>query len=161
MGQGQRREPIEGISMKILSWMGCLLILGLFVTVPVCFSEEPLARALAVEGSAEVQKGGAGEWKPMEDGMALDPGDIIRTLEESRVDVAYDKKLDNVLRIVEQSLVTLKSQQEVAMPKGKLLAKLDNIKAGTSFDVRTPSAICGVRGSSFGVETEGSDTYAL
>ena len=92
--------------------------------------------------------------------MALDRGDSIRTMVDSRVDVSFDKKLDNVMRVVEKSRATLSSQQEVLMPKGMILAKLDNLKAGTTFSLRTPSAVCGVRGSALGVATDGSSTDA-
>ena len=149
--------------MKRTLWIFCVFILVLSFHIPLGFTDEFFARAIAVEGSAQVQKGGSGSWQEMQDGMALGRGDVLRTMEDSRVDVSFDKKLDNVMRIAEKSLATLSSQQEVLLPKGKILAKLDNLKTGTSFNVGTPVAICGVRGSAFGVQTDGSitDGYAF
>ena len=121
---------------------------------------QPFARAIAVEGDVLVQKGGAGEWMDLDDGGTLDKKDVIQTGQASRVDISYDKELENVLRVTQNSTVTLKDNGEIDMPKGKILAKLDNLKPGSQFNCRTPSAICGVRGSGFGVDTDGPMTKA-
>lgn len=121
---------------------------------------EPFARAIAVEGDVLVQKGGTGEWKDLADGSILDKKDVIQTGQASRADITYDKDLDNVLRVTQNSTVRLQDESEIHMPKGKILAKLDNLKPGSQFNCRTPSAICGVRGSGFGVDTDGPETKA-
>jgi hypothetical protein len=41
----------------------------------------------------------------------------------------------------------------VEMPNGSILASLKNLEPGTEFQVKTPNAICGVRGSGLGVDT--------
>ncbi len=142
---------------QMLMLTACLLMV-LFSTAS--SAQEPFARAIAVEGNAQWQKAGGADWRPMKDGMALDSGDAIKTPAASRVDIGYDKELNNVLRVLENSSVTL-GQDKVQMSEGRLLAKLDNLKPGTEFNVRTPNAICGVRGSAFGVESQGDTTEAL
>ncbi len=141
----------------ILILTACLLMV-LFSTAS--SAQEPFARAIAVEGNAQWQKAGGADWQPMKDGMTLDSGDAIKTPAASRVDISYDKDLNNVLRVLEKSGVTL-GQDKVQMSEGRVLAKLDDLKPGTEFNVRTPNAICGVRGSAFGVESEGDTTEAF
>jgi hypothetical protein len=146
--------------MKINFSILAVAALFSFCHVAMPYAAEPFARAIAIEGEAHVQKSGSSDWIAMNDGMEVDSGDVIKTAKNTEVTVTYDKDLDNVLRIMEDSIVTLRSQ-EIDVPKGRILARLDSLEPGTSFVATTPSAIGGVRGSAFGVKTDGGTSEVL
>jgi hypothetical protein len=111
-------------------------------------------------GKVEVRRQGSAEWQRVEGTGALQAGDSVKTnwrgkmrmyLEDgSRVDMGSS------------SSVTLENDgaggtsTTVKLGLGRLKAWVK--KAKRKFEVRTPSAVCAVRGTEFEVETDGNRT---
>jgi hypothetical protein len=117
------------------------------------------AEVIFVEGNVQVQSPSDEAWKKAEVGMKVDSGDSIRTARHSKVDIAIDSEKKNTIRLGEKTLVVLNSATEGIMDRldlsrGRVYSNMENIKAGLSFEVNTPSAIAGVRGSSYMVYAE-------
>jgi hypothetical protein len=117
------------------------------------------AEVIFVEGNVQVQTPADEAWKKAEVGMKVDNGDSIRTARHSKVDIAIDSEKKNTIRLGEKTLVVLNSATEGIMDRldlsrGRVYSNMENIKAGLSFEVNTPSAIAGVRGSSYMVYAE-------
>ncbi len=105
-----------------------------------------------------------GEWVPAEDGMVILEQDEIRTAPDVSVDILLDEGKAGRLEIKDGSLLkvldlktnfaTGETNTLLNLAVGKLLAKVEPLTGNSSFSVRTPSAISGVRGTNFEVEIE-------
>ncbi len=117
------------------------------------------AEILYVEGTVQVQSSTDSQWNKAEKGLAVDIGDVVRTARHSRCDIAFDAQKKNTVRLEEKTLVVLNSSgvdyvDKVELSRGRVYANLENIQSGLAFEVTTPSAVAGVRGSSYMVYTE-------
>ena len=91
-------------------------------------------------------------------GDQLKTGDIIVTGKKSIVDLLFGNS--GVMRVNENSKVTIDTVADktindtvVNMEKGKVFLTLSKLK-GTGFKVKTPTAVAGVRGTSFTVVSD-------
>ncbi len=100
---------------------------------------------------------------PAVEGQAVAEGDIIEVGEDSFVDIAFDPEWKNVSRLEEGSRISIRSLQntELDLTKGSIYSKLKNLPRESSFEVRTPTAIAGVRGSEFYAAFDGSESEVL
>jgi hypothetical protein len=99
-------------------------------------------------------------------GAVVNPQDRIITGPGSFIEIAYDDRHKDVLRIGSDSRVVMESaciekQTNIFMDKGEILLKLESLEKGSTFKIRTPIAIAGVRGTSFGVKLREKDKEAL
>ncbi|MFA6216966.1 MAG: FecR family protein [Candidatus Omnitrophota bacterium] len=143
--------------MKKLNFF--VLFLSAWITVGGAVSFLQAAEIIYLEGSVQVQSAMDDAWKKAEKGMQVDIGDSIRTARHSRVDIALDAEKKNTIRLEQRTQVVLNSASEgtldrLDLSRGMVYSNLENIKAGLSFEVNTPSAVAGVRGSSYRVYTE-------
>jgi|GEM_PF-3382234 len=126
-----------------------------------------------VAGPVDVMRGGALPAIPAKNGEKLSSGDMVRTKTGGFAEVAYTD--GTVLRISQRSRIDIgeyfagKSPNggEVRLARGKVQAIVDlkNVKstgAGPKkFEVRTPNAIAGVRGTDFFVAHQQRTTSIL
>jgi hypothetical protein len=142
--------------------VGILTAGSMLLAVPVW--ADVAGKVSSVAGSAEVQPGGAGSWEPLTVDRAVSVGDHLRTTNGGRLSVVYRDgsvitlEPDSELIIDDQALppggppVSLfslnRGKLDVAVPKG-----LYNTPGGR-FEVKTTTAVAGVRGTHFTIETE-------
>jgi hypothetical protein len=117
------------------------------------------SRILRYSGKVYIER--AGEKISPIAGTLLNAQDKIVTGENAFVEVAYDDTYRDVLRIGSESSVVLESaviekQTNIFMDKGEIILKLQDLGKGSTFKVRTPVAIAGVRGTSFSVQLNGN-----
>ena len=135
--------------------LGAMLLFGIFAAVTVSRA----AQLINVEGSVQVQSPGDNEWKKAENGMQVNIGDSIRTARRSKADIALDAEKKNTIALGEKTLVVLNSASadtidRLDLSRGRVYSNMEGIKSGLSFEVNTPSAVAGVRGSSYMVYAE-------
>ncbi|MBF0477920.1 MAG: FecR domain-containing protein [Candidatus Omnitrophica bacterium] len=116
------------------------------------------AHVLRISGPVVIER--AGEKIIPSAGMLLNGQDKILTGEGSFVEVAYDDNFKDVVRIEANSKVVFESariekQTTLFMDRGEMKLKLDKLEKGSTFKVRTPVAIAGVRGTAFGMKFQG------
>ena len=112
------------------------------------------AEIVDVVGKAQVQPSSSTSWHSARVGMKLAIGDKIRTARRSEVRIALDEAKKNFISVSELTLVVLNSTvpgeiNKFDLSEGKLYAKIEKVKAGATFEVATPSAIAGVRGTAW------------
>jgi hypothetical protein len=105
-----------------------------------------------------------GEWKSAKDGMVILPGDEVKTAPQSSVDVLMDGGATGRIEIKEGSLFRIQKAETDAttgdkstiidLALGKILVKVESIKGNGKFEVRTPTALTGVRGTIFEVSVK-------
>jgi len=150
--------------MKIL----CILILvtGVFSFTLNAFAAERTAKISILNGKAEVKQMGAKSWIPAEVGMMLKQGDMIRTKSNSwvmlnlngsgdtaNVEMEENSKLTLAELLQDESRGTQQTLLDLAM--GQVLIKAQKLHTAESkFEVKTPTSIVGVRGTTFSVSVE-------
>jgi len=137
------------------------LVLMLSAAVPLRAQEDKWdARLGAVSGDVTIVAADGSPDASGEDGMPLEEGDRVVVAEGGSAEVALDGG----------SLVTVRENSDFKLEKaakgdssfflsvGSLLAKIQ--KLGTQrMRVRTPTAVAAVRGTEFGVETDGESSH--
>ncbi|XDD48795.1 lipoprotein LipL45 [Leptospira sp. WS92.C1] len=97
-------------------------------------------------------------------GASLKTGDKVTTKEKSKVDIQFAD--GSAIRISENSIIDFdglsinskgNSDTRLALVSGKVFAKVNKASKEDQFSVVTPTAIAGVRGTSFIVERSKSD----
>ncbi len=150
-----------------------LLAGGYLITHGVAMAAERSATVINFEGVVDVKKTGTTQWIPVEKGMALGSGDVVRTTIDSLVDLGLDDggalRLDEETEMTIEALTSSKERARFMMffdrpveaqkaklklAQGKVLASLKKLPSSQSmFQVETPTGVAGVRGTTWGVET--------
>ncbi|OQA56572.1 MAG: FecR protein [Candidatus Omnitrophica bacterium ADurb.Bin277] len=118
-------------------------------------------------GAGVFVKNRTGRWIPAEEGMVLLPGDELRTAKDApSVEVILENgeagRIEvsggSWLRIpkVEKDPETGDKTTLLDLAVGKMLLKVEALKGDSRFEVRTPTALTGVRGTMFDVEVQNS-----
>ncbi len=111
------------------------------------------AKVFEFEGDVRILKAGADEWMPAEKEMVLEAGDQILTGKGSFVDIVYDDHFLNVARIDAETKAEFRSIEptELHLEDGKIFSALDGLAPGDGYRISTPTAVAGVRGTTFDV----------
>jgi hypothetical protein len=122
-------------------------------------------------GDAAVRKHGAADWVKAVKGLPLEEGDSLRTGDRAWCELLFkDGTFVKVDGNSETSVSTLKASAGertfvFSFLKGKALWMAAKVKGAmtSKFEVRTPSAVCAVRGTDFvtAVSTSGATTLGL
>ena len=115
----------------------------------------------------EVQLLQKDRWVTAEENMEVSDTDQIRTGEQSFVEIILND--GSVLKINQVSVISfdklvIKEQKRSVMINlltGKLRAIIKKLTDADEYEFRTPTAVCGVRGTDFGLESESDVTSLL
>jgi len=144
-----------------------LLISLLLPLMLLTFSDTALAelvgRLTRVEGAVDILPNGQLPAVAARQGGAVQKGDFIRTKSNARAEITFND--GSVVKIAQRSRIDVgeysASGRKLALPRGKVQAVVVPAAAGSaphSFEIRTPNAIAGVRGTSFYVYHQGNVT---
>lgn len=113
-----------------------------------------------ISGNAEYLKSGTNLWKTLEAGKALYSGDSVRTHEDSFAEIAFDKKKENMVSILAKShvVIRLKDEEKIELIDGEVFALVNQLPKGSTFEIRTPTAVCGARGTGWGAKANKAKT---
>ncbi|BCS55468.1 FecR domain-containing protein [Geobacter sp. SVR] len=140
----------------------CLLVLPL-MSVPLpgfaCHAAS-IATLRGVTGAVDIMRGGALPAVPAKEGDQVSSGDLVRTKSNAFAEVVYHD--GTVLKVAPRTRIDIgehfsgsnQSGSEVKLARGKVQAIVDLSKApgaagAKKFEIRTPNAIAGVRGTDF------------
>ena len=145
---------------------------GILVGLVILFSSSSLfaevgrvAEIGSIEGAVWFRKGGSNEWKGAEKGMLLLESDEIKTGENAKAEILLDSggetgKL-NLSANTQMRIETMKKDPAtdekttlLDLALGKVIIKAEKLKGNSTFQVKTPTSICGVRGTLFEVTVE-------
>jgi hypothetical protein len=118
---------------------------------------EEVGAVAEIEGQAEIMRAGGAEWAPLKAGDGVQLGDQVRTPAGSKLKLLF--RDDSVLTLAPSSLLKVDEQVlGTAAPVSRFSLFLGTIRAivtdrygtaGARFEVETPTAIAGVRGTGF------------
>lgn len=140
----------------------CLLIVCAFLVVlSSSIYAAPVGKITKLEGRVDVLKAGQRTVTGVSLGASVDVGDIYRAKTNSRAEITFFNK--NILRIHPATRVQVSqysddentSSQVMKMDRGKVEAvssqefikKVSSFAEGNKFEVHTPNAVAGIRGS--------------
>jgi len=102
-----------------------------------------------------------GDWRSAKDGMVIIPGDEVKTAEKDSVEIILDGGKVGRVEVKEESLFRIQKADTdpvtgdkttlLDLALGKILVKAESLKGNSKFEVRTPTALTGVRGTIFEV----------
>ncbi|MCM8774860.1 MAG: FecR domain-containing protein [Candidatus Omnitrophica bacterium] len=113
------------------------------------------AVVMKISGSVRVQPNHSKDWHLPNIKEVLYPGDKIETGENGSVEISLDNghiielrpKTQMMIRILSRNPKTGEYKNLFESEFGRIRAKLRQITPGSSFEVQTPTAVCGVRGT--------------
>jgi hypothetical protein len=113
------------------------------------------ARLKVVSGSVLVKTVEKDEWSAITGEIPLEPNDLVKTAADGLAEIYLDDKGAIALgRNTELEITSLEQEDTVlSLSFGSLAAKIRHfLNAKHKFQVRTPSAVCAVRGTEFAAE---------
>ncbi len=152
--------------MKILRVL-CVMVLVVSLAALVYAAEgKRTAKIISIEGKAEVRLAGQTNWLPASVDMVLNEGDTLKTDTKSfallnvdgigqtaTVEVKERSHLLLAELLIDQKSGVQKTMLDLA--SGEILIKAQKVKGEDSkFEVKTPTSIVGVRGTTFAVRVE-------
>ncbi len=129
-----------------------------------------IAHVDSVQGKVECQERRASPWQPLRQGMLVKAGTQIRSAADGAAlltwaDGAKVKVGPDTLLSVEKCYAKSGTDEEVSLfrlHRGRVWTRIaKRLGEGAQFEVATPIAVAGVRGTVFGVETQGRAQSAV
>ena len=118
----------------------------------VIFATSAFAQSVTIidlKGRVSIKQNVQSDWKKAKIDMILYKDAEVKTQKNSECTIAFDDEINNVLTIKEESHIKLESilPANVYLPEGRVFSLIDDIAKIESFEIRTPTAIAGVRGT--------------
>ncbi len=114
------------------------------------------ATVISVKGDVKIQKAGKVEWLDAKVGLRLSDGDTAKTKKASEAEISFDRDNRNVVRLAENTTAILRGRQlrQIELPEGRIRFLIRKLRRDSSFEIRTPTAVAGARGTGGDVESE-------
>ena len=152
------------IKMKFAKIL-CIIVLIIGISA-LANAENPkrIAKITAIDGNASVMREDTQEWVPAEVGTELTEGDILKSKSDAWVLLFLDGTVETAeLELSADSELLLSEFSEDAeqgtqkilldLAMGEVLIRAQKLHApDSSFEVKTPTSIVGVRGTTFAVK---------
>jgi len=118
---------------------------------------EEVGAVAEIEGQAEVMRAGTAQWTPLQAGGTVQLGDQVRTLPRSKLKLLF--RDDSVVTLGPGAVLKVDEQVAgAAAPVSRFSLFVGTVRAlvtdryggaGARFEVETPTAVAGVRGTEF------------
>ncbi|MDD4202916.1 MAG: FecR domain-containing protein [Candidatus Omnitrophica bacterium] len=128
-----------------------LSLLSIFTVVCIsCAYAADFPKVTDVKGQVEYQRQSK-QWEKVKIGDVLEKGDRVKTYDNSRCDLVMDKEGKQLMGIFDNSeiIVLLGNNEKFELVNANVMFSLEGMPEGSTFEVKTPTAICGVRGTGF------------
>ena len=118
-----------------------------------------------VQGAAEASQGGA--WKALKGGEELAPGSVIRTANDSSVDLFLDQN-GPLVRLVENTTLGLEKlnfentgvdtviETQLDLRSGRVVGTVKKLSATSKYEIKTPNGVAGIRGTEYAISADGT-----
>lgn len=104
-----------------------------------------------VTGPAKVLLNGQKDYVDAEVGMALASGDALATGPAGAMEISFDSGNNKVVRVQADSKasIVLQGNEKMSVTDGEVFATIHALPAHSSFEIRTPTAVTGARGTAW------------
>jgi hypothetical protein len=133
-----------------------LMVLAVFLFVPGSVFAQA-AKIVDVGGKVTVKMDASSDWKKARVNMVLDKDAEIETKENSFCTLAFDEEQKNIVTLKQNSRIRIDSIKPgaVFLPQGRVFSLIKNLPKNEKFEVRTPTAVAGARGTGWVTQTDG------
>ncbi len=148
---------LRPLAKSAAAWIAvAALAAGRAVAAPPCV--DPVAHAVSIQGTVEVQRSGGSAWEPVAYKDAICPGDAVRALARSRADFVLAN--ETLLRIDQGTRVVFSMPVKDSPTLVTVLSGAAYFISRTprKFRVETPFVNAGVEGTEFLIRVEGGQT---
>ena len=120
------------------------------------------ARIINVDGRVDVMLKDRTDWQEAKEGLKLKRGDRVKTGRDAECDLAIDKNNENVVGVLEDSdiVISFNGNEKIEIVNASLFIRLNKLPRNSTFEVKTPTAVCGARGTGFGIKAGKGSTQA-
>lgn len=135
-----------------------VLLLLLLLPSAYAWAANPIAQVTLVSGTCEVVRATDGSVVPTRPYLDLFGGDIVRTKADGKLEMKFGEGA--LLRLAENTQVKLSQTEEkntIVVLVGKLWGHIKRLFGRSKFEVETPAAVAGVRGTTLRVEVVGPE----
>ena len=140
----------------------CFVCSTLFVSLAQAAERVELTH---LSGEAEVLLKDAEGYAAAEEGMTLESGDKIKTAGEASLELSFNEDDSNVARLGNSTNVeiSLCGDEKMVLTEGEVFSSVSQLSSGSAFEIRTPTAVSGARGTDWvtRVSEEGTDVEAI
>lgn len=138
------------------------LVLVMVVFIPVLLFAQS-AKVIDVQGDVKVKMGNAPLWSKLQLSTSLNKDSEIKTGKGGTCTLAFDRKSKNIVTIKENSQVRLDSiiPGDVYLKEGRVFTLVKDLKKGEQFQIKTPAAVAGARGTGWSTSSQGGETTVL
>lgn len=169
-GSCEGAKPLLFRGLILLLYLVCLLSMN----VRPASAAEGAGRFTRVEGKADILKNGALPAIPAKVGDAITVKDVVRTKSDSSAEITFND--GNILKVSQRSRIDIseyvsedaQGKRVITLPRGKVEAivpaKLDKQMSSSKasrFEIHTPNAVAGVRGTCLSVSHQGNATWVF
>jgi hypothetical protein len=121
------------------------------------FAEQ--AKIISVAGDVQVLDSYSGIWKKAEKSMLLRVNDQVKTGADGTAEISLGTDDKDIFKLDPNTTVKISLIEErlkvVDLPVGKVFGYVSDLNRGSNFEVRTPTATAGARGTAWSVWTDG------
>ena len=143
-----------------------LLVLFSFLLAMPAYALSPnQAKVTKITGEALCQKAGLPDWLKLETGMTLSQGDKVKTRADSEVvmelvggaktaEITLRRDSEFVFKTFQHDRESKTDTTLLDMSMGAVLVKAEKLAGSSKFEVKTPTSLVGIRGTTFEVQVE-------
>jgi hypothetical protein len=128
---------------------------------PLCVFAQS-AKIVDISGKVMVRTSGSSTWGKAEINMLLDKNAELETKGDSYCTLAFDEEQRNIVTLKQNSRIRIDSVRpgDIFMPEGRVFSYVKNLAKDEKFQVRTPTAIAGARGTGWATGYDGIKAQA-
>ena len=123
----------------------------------------------SLRGQAQYAEGGS--WLALKVGQVLKPGAVVRTANDSQVDLFMDQN-GPIVRLVENTTLGIDKlnfeatgidtviETQLDLKSGRIIGVVSKMAATSKYEIKTPNGVAGIRGTEYSVSATG-EVYVL
>lgn len=151
--------------MMSLKMKMIVMSLVAFIALPVFAYAEELSQATVkdIRGEAKFLKSGSADWSKLELGTVLSEGDALKTAIDSQItltltgaaktaEITVRPESEFVFKKFHHDAVNRVESTLLDVQLGGVLIKAEKLIGNSKFEVKTPTSIVGIRGTTFEVQ---------
>jgi hypothetical protein len=111
-------------------------------------------------GTVKVLLSGQQEYAQAQEGMALQAGDTVATDSEGAMEISFDAQNNKIVRVQANTKVamTFQGSEKMMLSEGEVFATINALPEHAAFEIRTPTAVSGARGTAWTTRVDAEGT---
>lgn len=150
--------------MKTAKFVALFVAMTVMLFAATSFAQESALKIAGFEGKVQVKPGSSVEWVDAVVDQALNPSDSIKTGGDGQAMLQFSDKSTVAVKpnteVIIEELVWNDTARKAGLnvPVGELRAIIKKMDTPSDFKVKTPTAICGARGTVFYILVTATET---